>query len=75
LWASGSRSFTATIGQGEGAFGFGPVGEEAAGLPAHPLLGLHAPLVAAGEGLTSIRRWIDRLQAVAETAHGVQPPL
>jgi hypothetical protein len=37
------------LGELEGAFGFGAVGEEAAGLPAHSLLGMQGPLVGVGE--------------------------
>jgi hypothetical protein len=45
------------LGQRVGPLSFGPVGEEAAGLPAHPAAGhARAPLVAVGEGSTSIRR-------------------
>jgi hypothetical protein len=55
------------FGELEGALGFGPVGQEAAGLPAHPLLGLQGPMVAAGDGSTSVRRWVDRLQPVSQT--------
>jgi hypothetical protein len=54
------------FGQGKGAFGLGLVGEEAAGLPAHPLLDSRkAPVVAVGDGSASVRRWVDRLQGVA----------
>jgi hypothetical protein len=49
-----------SLGELGGAFGFAPVGEEAAGLPAHRLLGLQGPMVAAGDGSTSVRRWVDR---------------
>jgi hypothetical protein len=35
---SGSVDTAELLGQLEGAFGFGPVGEEAAGLPAHPTI-------------------------------------
>jgi hypothetical protein len=42
------------LGELEGAFGLGPVGQEAAGLPAHSLLGMQGPLVGVGEGSTSI---------------------
>jgi len=31
------------------------------------LLGMQAPLVGVGEGSISIRRWVDRLQGVAES--------
>jgi hypothetical protein len=31
------------LGQGEGAFGVGPAGQDAAGLPAHSLLGMQGP--------------------------------
>jgi len=47
------------LGQREGAFGLGPVGEEAAGLPAHRPLGLQGPMVAADDRSTSVRRWVD----------------
>jgi hypothetical protein len=55
------------LGQGEGAFGLRAIGQEAAGLPAHPLLGLQGPMVAVGEGSSSILRWVDRLQGAAES--------
>jgi hypothetical protein len=42
------------LGELEGAFGLGAVDQEAAGLPAHPLLGLQGPMVAAGEGSTNM---------------------
>jgi hypothetical protein len=42
----------------EGPFSLGPVGQEAAGLPAHPLLGIQGPLVGVGEGSISLRRWL-----------------
>jgi hypothetical protein len=47
------------LGQGEGPFGLDPGGEEAAGLPAHPPLGLQGPMVAADDRSTSVRRWVD----------------
>jgi hypothetical protein len=49
------------FGQRKSVFGLGPVGQEAAGLPAHSLLGMQGQLVGVGEGSTSIRRWVDRL--------------
>jgi hypothetical protein len=47
------------LGQGEGAFGLGAVGQEAAGLSACPAAGqAKAPLVAVGDSSTSVRRWL-----------------
>jgi hypothetical protein len=47
----------ALLGQREGTLGFGPVGQEAAGLPTHPRCwACKAPLVGVGEGSISIRR-------------------
>jgi hypothetical protein len=57
------------FGEGEGAFGLDPVGEEAAGLPAHPPLRCgQAPLIAVGDGSTSVRRWVDGLLLVSRDA-------
>jgi hypothetical protein len=38
------------LGEGEGAFGFGPVGEEAAGLPAQRVAVVPAPLLGSALG-------------------------
>jgi hypothetical protein len=47
------------FGELEGPLGLGPVGQEPAGLPAHPPLGLQGPMVAAGDRSISVRRWVD----------------
>jgi len=60
-------------GQREGALALGSIGEEPAGLPAYPPLGLHGPMVAVGKGSTSIWRWVDRLQPVAQTCGSLTP--
>jgi hypothetical protein len=67
------------FGQREGALGLAPVGEEPAGLPAHPSTAGHArPTVAAGEGSTQHRRWVDRLRSTSSSCRvawcSVHPP-
>ncbi|HEY6666629.1 MAG TPA: hypothetical protein VI036_16005, partial [Propionibacteriaceae bacterium] len=50
------------FGRGRCVLRFGAVGQEAAGLPAHSAAGhARAPLVAVGQGSTSIQRWVERL--------------
>ena len=48
-WAAKDEtsSFGASDGPGKDAFGLGPVGQEAAGLPAHPLQGCQGPVITA----------------------------
>jgi hypothetical protein len=56
---SGGVDAAQPLSQPEGPLGLGAIREEAAGLPAHPPLGLQGPMVAAGDRSTSVRRWVD----------------
>jgi hypothetical protein len=64
-------AFGASDGPGKDAFGLGPVGQEAAGLPAHSLLGMQSLTGRPRRGLDQHGRWVDRLVDIPELVWAV----